>query len=141
MIQESWGKGVHFFIFHFFLVYNSHLNDGVAWFDSHSTSRMLKISFLKEHQIIFFEIKIPDQVFKTPIGKWILVQEMNCVYEITRGFKGVFVSSYKKTPLIRWIMLGREQDWMTNSLFHWNFGKRNLTTKILCQHEYWHDNT
>jgi len=54
--------------------------------------------FLDKHQIIF-EIKIPDQIFKTPIGKWILVQEMNCIYEITRGFKGVFVSSYKKNSL------------------------------------------
>jgi len=61
---------------------------------------MSKISFLDKHQIIF-EIKIPDQFFKTPIGKWILVQDMNCVYEITRGFKGVFVSSYKKTLLRR----------------------------------------
>jgi len=59
---------------------------------------------------------MPDQIFKTPIGKLILVKEMNCVYEITRGFKNVFVSSYKK-------MLGREHDWMTNSLFHWNLGK------------------
>jgi hypothetical protein len=41
-----------------------------------------KISFLNKQQIIF-EIKMPDQIFKTPIGKWILVQEMNCVYEIT----------------------------------------------------------
>jgi hypothetical protein len=30
MIQESWGKGVYSFHFSFFLVYNSHLNDGVA---------------------------------------------------------------------------------------------------------------
>jgi hypothetical protein len=38
---------------------------------------MLKISFLKEHQIIIFKIKIPDQFFKTPIGKLILVKGMN----------------------------------------------------------------
>jgi hypothetical protein len=37
---------------------------------------MLKISFLKEHQFIF-EIKMPDQFFRTPIGKWILVKGMN----------------------------------------------------------------
>jgi hypothetical protein len=59
--------------------------------------------------------------FKTLIGKLILVKEMNCVYEITRGFQSVFVSSYKKT-LLR-IMLGRKHDWTTNLLFHWNFGK------------------
>jgi len=53
-------------------------------------------SFLNKHQIIF-EIKTPDQIFKTPIGKLILVKEMNCVYEITKGFKDVFVSLYKKT--------------------------------------------
>jgi len=47
----------------------------------HSTSRMSKISFLNEHQIIF-EIKMPDQFFKTPIGKLILVKEMNWAYEI-----------------------------------------------------------
>jgi len=41
-----------------------------------------KISFLNKQQIIF-EIKMPDQNFKTPIGKLILVKEMNCVYEIT----------------------------------------------------------
>jgi hypothetical protein len=64
-----------------------------------------------------------DQFFRTPIGKWILVKGMNWVYEITRGFKSVFVSSYKKTLLIRWIMLSREHDWMTNSLFHWSLGK------------------
>jgi len=57
-------------------------------------------SFLNKHQIIF-EIKMPDQIFKTPIGKLILVKEMNCVYEITRGFKSVFVNFYKKTFLIR----------------------------------------
>jgi len=39
-------------------------------------------SFLNKHQIIF-EIKMPDQIFKTPIGKLILIKEMNCVYEIT----------------------------------------------------------
>ena len=75
------------------------------------------------HVKLFFEIKIPDQIFKTPIGKWILVQEMNCIYENTRGFKCVFVSSYKKTLLRRWIMLGRKHDWMRNSLFHWSLGK------------------
>jgi hypothetical protein len=64
-----------------------------------------------------------DQFFRTPIGKWILVKGMNWVYEITRGFKSVFVSSYKKTLLSRWIMLSREHDWMTNSLFHWSLGK------------------
>jgi hypothetical protein len=106
---------------HFFLEFG-HLYEGVAWFTCHSTGRMSKILFLNKHQIIF-EIKMPDQFFKTPIGKWILVQEMNCIYEITQGFKGVFVSSYKKTLLIRWIMLGREHDWMTNSLFHWSLGK------------------
>jgi len=37
---------------------------------------MSKISFLNKHQIIF-EIKMPDQFFKTPIGKWILVKEIN----------------------------------------------------------------
>jgi len=40
---------------------------------------------------------MPDQFFKTPIGKLISVKEMNDVYEIMRGFKSVFVSSYKKT--------------------------------------------
>jgi len=83
---------------------------------------MSKILFLNKHQIIF-EIKTPDQIFKTPIGKLILVWEMNCVYEIAQGFKDVFMSLYKKTLLIRWIMLSREHDWMTNSLFHWNLGK------------------
>jgi hypothetical protein len=39
---------------------------------------MLKISFLDKYQIIFFfEIKMPDQFFKTPIGKGILVKEIN----------------------------------------------------------------
>jgi hypothetical protein len=38
---------------------------------------------------------MPDQIFKTPIGKLILVKEMNCVYEIVQGFKDVFVSLYK----------------------------------------------
>jgi len=37
------------------------------------------------------------QFFKTPMGKLILVKEMNCVYEITRGFKNVFVSSLERT--------------------------------------------
>jgi hypothetical protein len=37
---------------------------------------MLKISFLKEHQFIF-KIKTPDQIFKTPIEKLILVKGMN----------------------------------------------------------------
>jgi hypothetical protein len=32
------------------------------------------------------------QFFKTQIGKLILVKEMNCIYEVTRGFKSVFVS-------------------------------------------------
>ena len=53
---------------------------------------MSKISFLNEHQIIF-EIKMPDQFFKTPIGKWILVKEINYVYEIMRGCKGIFSGS------------------------------------------------
>jgi hypothetical protein len=39
---------------------------------------------------------MPDQFFKTPTGKLILVKEMNCVYEIVQGFKDVFVSLYKK---------------------------------------------
>jgi len=47
---------------------------------------------LNKHQIIF-EIKMQVQFFKTPIRKLILVKEMNCVYEVTRGFKSVFVSS------------------------------------------------
>jgi hypothetical protein len=42
---------------------------------------------------------------------------MNCIYEITKGFKDVFVSLYKKTLSEKWIMLGRKHDWMTNSLF------------------------
>jgi hypothetical protein len=33
-------------------------------------------SFLNKHKIIF-EIKTLDQIFKTPIGKLILVKEMN----------------------------------------------------------------
>jgi len=37
---------------------------------------MSKISFLNKHQIIF-EIKMPDQFFKTPIGKLILEKVMN----------------------------------------------------------------
>jgi hypothetical protein len=56
---------------------------------------MSKILFLNKHQIIF-EIKMPDQFFKTPTGKLILVKEMNYVYEIVQGFKDVFVSLYKK---------------------------------------------
>jgi hypothetical protein len=64
---------------------------------------------------------MPDQFFKTPIGKLILVKVLNRVYEITWGFKSVFVSSYKKTLSRKWIMLGRKHDWMTKSLFHWNF--------------------
>jgi hypothetical protein len=69
----------------------------------------------------FLKLKCQINFFKTPIGKLILVKEMNCVYEITRDFQNVFMSSYKKT-LLR-IMLGRKHDWMTNLLFHWNFGK------------------
>jgi hypothetical protein len=42
---------------------------------------MSKILFLNKHQIIF-EIKMPDQFFKTPTGK--------------QSFKDVFVSLYKK---------------------------------------------
>ena len=41
-----------------------------------------KYHFFNKHQIIF-EIKMPDQIFKTPTGKLILVKEMNCLYEIT----------------------------------------------------------
>jgi len=37
---------------------------------------MLKIWFLDKHQIIF-GIKMQDQFFKTPVGKWILVKEIN----------------------------------------------------------------
>jgi hypothetical protein len=51
---------------------------------------MSKILFLNEHQIIF-EIKMPDHFFKTPIGKWILEKEINYVYEIMRGCKGIFL--------------------------------------------------
>ena len=40
---------------------------------------------------------MPDQFFKTTIGKLILVKEMNCVYKIVQGFKDVFVNLYKKT--------------------------------------------
>ena len=36
------------------------------------------------------------QFFKTPTGKPILVKEMNCVYEIMRSFKTVFVSSLER---------------------------------------------
>ena len=114
------GKGIYSFLF-FFLEFG-HLYEGVAWFTCHSTSRMSKISFLNKHQITF-EIKMPDQFFKTPIGKLILVKVMNWIYEIAQGFKDVFVSLYKKTLSEKWIMLGRKHDWMTNSLFHWNFGK------------------
>jgi len=87
---------------------------------------------------------MPDQIFKTPIKKLIMVKEMNCVYEITLGFKSVFVSSYKKTLLIRWIMLGREHDWMTNSLFHWSLGEEVQQPRSyanILSYEYWHDNT
>jgi len=56
---------------------------------------MSKILFLNKHQILF-EIKMPDQFFKTLTGKLILVKEMNCIYEIVQGFKDVFVSLYKK---------------------------------------------
>jgi hypothetical protein len=113
---------IHFFFFFFFFLEFGHLYEGVAWFICHSISRMSKISFLNKHQITF-EIKMPDQFFKTPIGKLILVKVMNWIYEIAQGFKDVFVSLYKKTLSEKWIMLGRKHDWMTNSLFHWNFGK------------------
>jgi hypothetical protein len=62
---------------------------------------MSKILFLNKHQFIF-EIKMPDQFFKTPTGKLILAKEMNCVYEIAQGFKDVFVSLYKKTLNDAW---------------------------------------
>ena len=53
---------------------------------------MSKILFLNKHQFIF-EIKMSDQFFRTPIGKWILVKEINYVYEIMRGCKGIFSGS------------------------------------------------
>ena len=120
MFQESRGKGVYSF-FSYSLVYNL------------VTSMMELLNSLVILQVecqkycfwinikLFLKSKCQINFFKTLIGKLILVKEMNCVYEITRGFQSVFVSSYKKT-LLR-IMLGRKHDWTTNLLFHWNFGK------------------
>ena len=103
---------------HFFLEFG-HLYEGVAWFTCHSTGRMSKILFLNKHQIIF-EIKMPDQFFKTPTGK--------------QSFKDVFVSLYKKALSEKWIKLNRKHDLMTNSLFSLKLWKINSTTKNLWQH-------
>jgi len=121
---------IHFF---FFFLEFGHLYEWVAWFTCHSTGRMSKILFLNKHQIIF-EIKMPDQFFKTPTGKLILVKEMNYVYEIVQGFKDVFVSLYKKVLSEKWIKLNRKHDWMTNSLFSLKLWKINSTTKNLWQY-------
>jgi hypothetical protein len=57
---------------------------------------MPKILFLNKHEIIF-EIKMPDQFFfQNSNRELILVKKMNYVYEITQGFKDVFMSLYKK---------------------------------------------
>ena len=85
-----------------------------------------------------------DQFLKIPIGKLILVKVLNHVYEITWGFKSLFMNSYKKTLSRKWIMLGRKYDWMTNSLFHWNFEKevqQQRTYANILGYEYWHGNT
>jgi len=83
---------------------------------------------------LFFEIKMPDQFFKTPTGKLILVKEMNCIYEIVQGFKDVFVSLYKKALSEKWIKLNRKHDWMTNSLFSlklWKIQQQRTYDNIL----------
>jgi len=140
MIQESWGKGVYSFLFFsfftiFFLVYNlvtsmMELLDSLVILQvdcqKHRFWINIKLFFKSKCQINFF--------FKTPIGKLILVKEMNYIYEIAQGFKDVFVSFYKKTLSEKWIMLGCKHDWMINSLFSLKLWKRSSTTKNLWQH-------
>ena len=52
--------------------------------------------FLDKHQIIF-ETKSKFNFSKFILAENILVKEMNWVYKIVQGCKGVFVSSYKET--------------------------------------------
>ena len=84
MIQESWGKGVYSFLFSFFfffLLFFSVYNLVTSMMELLDSLVILqvecqKILFLNKHQTIF-EIKMPDQFFKIPIVKLILVKVMN----------------------------------------------------------------
>ena len=59
-----------------------HLDERVVWF----------MLFLNEHQIVF-ETKSKFNFSKFIIAEKILVKEMNWIYKIMQGCKGVFVSS------------------------------------------------
>jgi hypothetical protein len=82
MFQESRGKGVYSFLFFLFFIRNL-VTSMMELLDSLVILQVeCQKYFFNKHQIIF-EIKMPDQFFKTPIGKLILVKVLNRVYEIT----------------------------------------------------------